>query len=153
MKYFRLRLMVIVSLPTTILTFVACDRSTPLAVTSLESTPFDVYDTDKSGELSETERKEMNEKFVEHFDTDGDGTLGALERNAARKHSQVNVSVTNGPTETEDTAKSFIKQLDQNGDGMISKEDVDETRWKVFSRSDANQDGQVSAAEWLSRAK
>jgi len=110
------------------------------------------HDTDQNGEISLTEKEAMNAKFIEKFDEDGDKILSPEERNKIR-NKQVKVRIT-GKSKAPVTlgqSADFLKKMDTNKDGLVSEEEAGENRWKVMSRADANQDGEVSAEEWLNR--
>lgn len=105
------------------------------------------YDADRDGQLSEVERTTMNQEFVERFDADKDGKLSVSERETVRKLGKVTVTPAKREISAE-SAANFVAALDRNQDGGISKEEVDEKRWKAISRVDQNGDGKVTADEW-----
>lgn len=137
---------------TVLVLLVSCDRTQTQNGSGEAREPIDRYDTDKSGTLSEAEKAEMNEAFVERFDLNKDGKLGPEERAAIRKQGRITVTAASRTPETREDAESFIRRLDRNGDGILESGEVEATRWKVVSLADANGDGKVSAEEWLARA-
>ena len=109
------------------------------------------YDKDGDGQLSEKEKKTMNEKFVARFDTDGDKKLSPKERDAARKKAKVTVNAKSQAPMTLERSQAFLKRFDKDGDAMASEKEVGPDRWKVMGRADKNGDKKISAEEWLNR--
>lgn len=137
-----------------ILPWAACDRSAPpqSIPKNAESLQILHYDVDGDGELSEEEKKSMNEKFIARFDEDGDGKLGTKDRNAIRERAKLSVSVAPGGSRGNSEASiNFIQRLDKNGDEALEADEVDERQWTAISRMDSNGDGKVTAEEWGAR--
>ena len=45
---------------------------------------------------------------------------------------------------------AWFAKLDQNGDGVLTEAEVGAKKWRFIGRADANHDGQVTMAEFLS---
>ena len=75
-----------------------------------------------------------HEKKIMADDTDGDGKVSRAEFLAAAKSGKG------------DPARRFAK-LDQNGDGMLDKSEIDATLTRRFRHQDTNGDGLLSPDE------
>lgn len=137
----------------------SCDRSadpepeTPkLTPPSVSNNSIMVHDSDGDGELSVQEKAVMNEKFVKHFDQDGDGILSNREKAKARVNSKVTVkSSANRAIKSLDEAERFLARYDSDEDRNITEAEAGANRWKVMKKADRNQDGMITAQEWLDR--
>ena len=109
---------------------------------------FAAMDTDKSGHLTLEEvlayakksGAEVQPFRVSDADLDGDGMLTVEEQHKA------------GITGLEQFGAINLKELDQNGDGYVSREDIDEyfrrKHHEAFIRADADHDGAVRPSEF-----
>lgn len=92
------------------------------------------FDANKDGVLQLSELPEkLRSKLVE-ADTNRDGKLSAEELKAHRESFKGK------------KGKGFAN-LDKNGDGVLTKEEVGEHKWARISQADANKDGKVTKAE------
>ncbi|MBU1040364.1 MAG: EF-hand domain-containing protein [Proteobacteria bacterium] len=109
---------------------------------------FKAMDADKSGHLTLDEvlayatKKSSDVKpfRISDADLDGDGVLTVEEQHKA------------GITGLEQFGAVNLKELDQNGDGYISKEDLDEyfrrKNREAYARADADKDGALRPSEF-----
>lgn len=109
---------------------------------------FKAMDADKSGHLSLDEvlayatKKSADVKpfRISDVDLDGDGKLTPEEQRKA------------GIKGLEQFGEVDLKEMDINGDGYISREDLDEyfrrKHREAYARADANQDGALSPSEF-----
>lgn len=125
----------------------SCEKRTEGVPAESEIPALQRYDANKDGQLSEEERTAMNREFVGRFDEDKDGKLSVAERETARKLGKVTVKPAKREISAE-SAANLVSALDRNQDGGISKDEVDEKRWKAISRADQDGDGRVTAEEW-----
>ena len=100
---------------------------------SLASTDrFITMDTNKDGKISKKEYAESALKNFDRFDVNRDGVLSQEELQAIPK---IN-------------AKKFLKEVDTDGDGQISREEFVNAADGRFRSMDRNRDGKISRKEY-----
>jgi len=114
-----------------------------------EARAIQAHDTNGDGELSESEKQQMEQKFVDSFDRNEDATLDQTERQAVRKKAEIAVRPGAPKLETIKDAASFLTRMDSNGDKEVSAAEAGVKRWQVLRQADENEDGRVTAQEWL----
>jgi hypothetical protein len=101
----------------------------------------DKMDTNKDGNVSADEYAAGARSMFSSMDTNSDGKVTAAEMDAYRamkKDSSEGRQV---------SSADRIKQIDTNGDGIMSADEHAANARSMFSRMDTNQDGQLTAAE------
>lgn len=97
---------------------------------------FDRFDKDGDGKLAIADLDERHREFVAQADKDGDGFLSKGEMEAfheartaareARRFPDANNNGTVDRREFEDASRARFDELDANGDGLISKDEIPE---------------------------
>ena len=110
------------------------------------TTPADAFiqqlDTDGDGKVSLEEAMAPQKSRFAETDTDGDGFISAEEASAAFK-AQVPAEMLDAMKERgmPDPGETFVKNLDQNGDGKIDMDEFSQPTAESFKRMDSDGDG------------
>ncbi len=125
------------------------DKAITHSPTTTEGRAIQAHDADHDGKLSKDEKQQMETKFVDAFDENGDGTLDPTERQAVRSTARVNVQPSAAKPKNLKDAAAFLSRMDQDADAQVTAAEAGEKRWAVLAKADENTDGQVTAQEWL----
>ena len=107
---------------------------------------FDRFDTDKDGRISKDEMRAGTDKLFAEADTNKDGFISKEEMAAHHKamHDQMHERM-------QDKMQERWKAADKDGDGALSKAEVDAAKMNRLSRDfdklDKNKDGKLSPDE------
>ncbi len=103
---------------------------------------FSDLDADSDGRLTQDELASANQVWLSKNDADGDGSLSKEELQAAMMRM---VSET-----AQRMADRMFERQDDNGDGLISVDELDrmKTGSRMFSRLDSDDDGMISESEF-----
>ena len=117
----------------------------PLSAQDAETPPrapdFATLDADGDGSISEAELKALGDARFGAADADGDGLL-TLEELVARIE-------TRRAERMERRAERLIEARDENGDGVLSREEIGDRRAeRMLERADRDEDGAISAEEF-----
>lgn len=110
---------------------------------------FDRFDKDGDGKVAVAELDERHREFVAKADKDGDGFVTEAEMTAmhearraefeARRFPDANNNGSVDRREYEDAARARFAELDANGDGLLSKDEMpDHSRRKRHHHDDAD---------------
>lgn len=102
---------------------------------------FDVIDADKDGKITTEEFAAFRAAEFAKADTNSDGKISADE--LAAKH------IADATARAAEMSAKMIERLDQNADGQISPEEMEDGPRPVsmFERADADSDGALTKAE------
>lgn len=96
---------------------------------------FDRLDANSDDRITLSEVTPFAEKRFGRFDTDGDGTVSAMEIDAHLKKRM------------ERRRASILERFDADGNGTITKAEFSAKAEQMFERADADKDGAVTRAE------
>jgi Ca2+-binding EF-hand superfamily protein len=105
-------------------------------------------DTDKNGGISLEEATAPQKEQFTSNDKDGDGFITAEEASTAFAE-QVPAEMLEAMKERgmPDPGQTFVKNLDQNGDGKVDPTEFEQPTKESFNAMDANSDGAADEAE------
>jgi Ca2+-binding EF-hand superfamily protein len=102
---------------------------------------FTPHDRDRDGFLTVDEVAGYESKAFRREDLDGDGRIS------------VDEFLTGIPSELIERYRKRFTQMDANGDGYLTLDEVDGYYRRILQAADRNGDGKVSLDEWLAVAR
>ncbi len=105
-------------------------------------------DTDGDGKVSLEEALAPQQQRFDEIDADGDGYITAEEAGNAF-NAQVPAEMLEAMQERgmPDPGETFVKNLDQDGDGRVSREEFEQPTIESFNRMDTDGDGYATREE------